>query len=205
MNVTFDYGGKALIWEMRIWNPTEWTANENGVAVYGSEATIQIGRWDRRWGYKLFDRAGKLVEHNDADDEADDHMRNFIDCIRTRKLPNADVSIGHLSALHCHLANIVARTGRNVDFDQESEQAINERRGQPSRESTLSHALEYPQGGLAVDPEDPTTTASSGISVGCLPWTGSSALRPTSGALCLIGRNQGPGAFGARSDRSIPH
>ena len=126
MNVTFDYGGKALIWEMRIWNPYGMDGQENGVAVYGSEATIQIGRWDRRWGYKLFDRAGKLVEHNDADDEADDHMRNFIDCIRTRKLPNADVSIGHLSALHCHLANIVARTGRNVDFDQESEQAIND-------------------------------------------------------------------------------
>ena len=126
MNVTFDYGGKALIWEMRIWNPYGMDGQENGVAVYGSEATIQIGRWDRRWGYKLFDRAGKLVEHNDADDEADDHMRNFIDCVRTRKLPNADVSIGHLSALHCHLANIVARTGRNVDFDQESEQAIND-------------------------------------------------------------------------------
>ncbi len=126
MNVTFDYGGKALIWEMRIWNPYGMDGQENGVAVYGSEATIQIGRWNRRWGYKLFDRAGKLVEHNDADDEADDHMRNFTDCIRTRKLPNADISIGHLSALHCHLANIVARTGRNVDFDQESEQAIND-------------------------------------------------------------------------------
>lgn len=126
MNVTFDYGGKALIWEMRIWNPYGMDGQENGVAVYGSEATIQIGRWDRRWGYKLFDRAGKLVEHNDADDEADDHMRNFVDCVRTRKLPNADISIGHLSALHCHLANIVARTGRNVDFDQESEQAIND-------------------------------------------------------------------------------
>ncbi len=126
MNVTFDYGGKALIWEMRIWNPYGMDGQENGVAVYGSEATIQIGRWNRRWGYKLFDRSGKLVEHNDANDEADDHMRNFIDCIRTRKLPNADISIGHLSALHCHLANIVARTGRNVDFDQESEQAIND-------------------------------------------------------------------------------
>ena len=126
MNVTFDYGGKALIWEMRIWNPYGMDGQENGVAVYGSEATIQIGRWNRRWGYKLFDRSGRLVEHNDANDESDDHMRNFIDCIRTRKLPSADISIGHLSALHCHLANIVARTGRNVDFDQESEQAIND-------------------------------------------------------------------------------
>jgi predicted dehydrogenase len=126
MNVTFDYGEKALIWEMRIWNPYGMDGQDNGVAVYGSDATIQIGRWNRKWGYKLFDRGGKLVEHNDADDESDDHMRNFVDCIRTRKLPNADISIGHLSAIPCHLANIVARTGRNVAFDQESEQAIND-------------------------------------------------------------------------------
>ena len=126
MNVTFDYGGKALIWEMRIWNPYGMDGQENGVAVYGSEATVQIGRWDRRWGYKLFDHNGELVEHNDADDESDDHMRNFVECVRTRKLPNADISIGHLSALHCHLANIVARTGRNVAFDQESELAIDD-------------------------------------------------------------------------------
>jgi len=126
MNITFDYGGKALIWEMRIWNPYGMDGQENGVAVYGSDATIQIGRWNRKWGYKLFDNDGKLVEHNDANDEADDHMRNFVSCIKTRKLSNADISIGHLSALHCHLANIVVRTGRNVGFDQESEQVIND-------------------------------------------------------------------------------
>jgi predicted dehydrogenase len=126
MNVTFDYGDKALIWEMRIWNPYGMDGQENGVAVYGSEATIQIGRWNRSWGYKLFGRDGKLVEHNDANDESDDHMRNFVECVRTRKLPNADISVGHLSALHCHLANIVARTGRNVAFDQGSEKAIND-------------------------------------------------------------------------------
>ncbi len=124
MNVTFRYERKALIWEMRIWNPYGMDGQENGVAIYGTDASIQIGRWDRRWGYKLFDGDGKLVEHNDADDEADDHMRNFVDCIRTRKLPNADISIGHLSAIHCHLANIVSRTGRNLRFDQETETIV---------------------------------------------------------------------------------
>ena len=125
MNTTFQYAnGKALIWEMRIWNPYGMDGQENGVAVYGTDASIQIGRWDRRWGYKLFDGKGNLVEHNDADDEADDHMRNFVDCIRTRELPNADVSIGHISAIHCHLANIISRTGRNLAFDQETESIV---------------------------------------------------------------------------------
>jgi predicted dehydrogenase len=126
MNVTFDYGDKALIWEMRIWNSYGMEGQDNGVAVYGADASIQIGRWDGKWGYKLFDKDGKLVEHHaDANESDDAHLRNFVECMRTGKLPNADVSIGHLSAIHCHLANIVARTGGNVEFDAESETAIN--------------------------------------------------------------------------------
>ena len=128
MNVTFDYGDKALIWEMRIWNPYGMEDQDNGVAVYGSDGVIHIGRWARRWGYKVFDKAGKLVQHHDpagdgnSDPEA--HQRNFLDCIRSRKLPNADIGIGHMSAIHSHLANIVARTGRNVRFDAGTETII---------------------------------------------------------------------------------
>ncbi len=124
MNVTFQYGKKAMIWEMRIWNPYGMDGHENGVAVYGTDASIQIGRWDRRWGYKLYDNKGKLVEHNDAGDESDDHMRNFVECVRTRELPAADISKGHISAIHCHLANIVSRTGRTLAFDQETETIV---------------------------------------------------------------------------------
>jgi predicted dehydrogenase len=128
MNVTFDYGDKALIWEMRIWNPYGMEEQQNGVAVYGSEAVIHIGRWGRRWGYKLFDKAGKLVEHHDpaavGDSDPESHQRNFLECVRSRKQPNADIGVGHISAIHCHLANIVARTGHNLRFDQESETII---------------------------------------------------------------------------------
>ena len=124
MNVTFDYGDKALIWEMRIWTPYGQDDQSNGVAVYGTEGMVHIGRWNRRWGFKAYDSDGRMVEYDDADDERDDHMRNFVDCVRTCKLPNADVGIGHISAIHCHLANIVARTGRNLEFDAETETIV---------------------------------------------------------------------------------
>jgi hypothetical protein len=44
--------------------------------------------------------------------------------VRSRKLPNADIGTGHISVIHCHLANIVGRTGRNIRFDAGSETAI---------------------------------------------------------------------------------
>ena len=123
MNVTFDYGGKLLIWEMRIWTPYMTDGAENAVAVYGTDGMVHVGRWNRRWGFKVFDAKANLIHHDD-ENEPDTHARNFIDCVKSRKLPNADIGIGHLSALHAHLANIVARVNRTVHFDAETESIV---------------------------------------------------------------------------------
>jgi predicted dehydrogenase len=49
------------------------------------------------------------------------HMQNWIDCIRTRTKPVADVEIGHRSISVCHLANIVRQVGRRVRWDPQTE------------------------------------------------------------------------------------
>ncbi len=46
-----------------------------------------------------------------------DHHGNWLDCVRTRKTPIADVAIGHRSATVCHLANLAIRTGRTLKWD----------------------------------------------------------------------------------------
>jgi hypothetical protein len=107
---------------MRIWNPYGLEQNDNAVAIYGTEGMVQIGRWNRQWGFRVFDRAGKQVSEETEAGGEDNHIANFIDCVRTRKAPNAAIeTVGHLSALHCHLGNIVARTGRNLKFDGRTE------------------------------------------------------------------------------------
>jgi predicted dehydrogenase len=120
INATFHYPGKLLMFEMRIWNPYAMDGIENGVAVYGSEGMLQIAKWDRMWGYKVFDRKGKLVTHEQTQGEDEAHVRNFLDCVRSRQAPNAEIEIGFRSVVHCHLANIVARTGRTVQYDAQT-------------------------------------------------------------------------------------
>lgn len=120
MTVTFKYPGKMLMFEMRIWNPYAMGGVGNGVAVYGSEGMVEIGKSDRVNGYRVYDRTGKLV-YQEEENEADAHAQNFIDCVRSRRAPNAEIEIGRISALHCHLANIVARTGRALRYDAKSE------------------------------------------------------------------------------------
>ena len=55
---------------------------------------------------------------------SDDHYGNWLDCIKSRKLPVCDVAIGHRSATVCHLGNIAIRSGRKVRWDAGKELII---------------------------------------------------------------------------------
>jgi predicted dehydrogenase len=45
------------------------------------------------------------------------HHDNWLECIKTRKLPICDVEVGHRSATVCHLGNIAIRVGRKITWD----------------------------------------------------------------------------------------
>ena len=50
------------------------------------------------------------------------HVRNFLDCVKSRTEPIAPVEVGHRSASLCHLGNVAIRLGRNVTWDPKLEQ-----------------------------------------------------------------------------------
>jgi predicted dehydrogenase len=52
------------------------------------------------------------------------HLQDWLDCIRSRKQPVADVEIGHRSISVCHLANITRLAGRRLKWDPAQEQFI---------------------------------------------------------------------------------
>jgi len=52
------------------------------------------------------------------------HVRNFLDCVKTRKLPNADVLAGHRSAQASHLGNLAYLQKRRLDFDPLREEIL---------------------------------------------------------------------------------
>ena len=49
------------------------------------------------------------------------HIRNFLQCVRSRKKPNADVEIAHRSTSVCHLVNIARELGRTLRWDPKAE------------------------------------------------------------------------------------
>jgi predicted dehydrogenase len=46
-----------------------------------------------------------------------DHMANWLDCIRTRKTPNAPVELGYRSAIAAHMANIAYRENQRITLE----------------------------------------------------------------------------------------
>ena len=49
------------------------------------------------------------------------HVENFLDCVRSRKRPVADVEIGYRSVSACHVGVIAYRLGRKVRWDAKAE------------------------------------------------------------------------------------
>ncbi len=55
------------------------------------------------------------------------HMENWLDCIRTRATPAADVEIGHRSVSIAHLANITRQLGRKLAWDPRKERFVGDK------------------------------------------------------------------------------
>jgi len=56
--------------------------------------------------------------------QAEYHMGFWLECIPSRKQPNADVEIGHRSVSVAHLANIARRLNRKIRWDPREEQVL---------------------------------------------------------------------------------
>ncbi len=53
------------------------------------------------------------------------HARNFLDCMRSREKPHADVEIGHRSTSLSLIANISLAVGQRLEWDAENERFLN--------------------------------------------------------------------------------
>lgn len=58
-------------------------------------------------------------------DMTEDHIRNFIDCVKSRQQPRCDLETGHRSTSFAHLANISLATKSRIDWDPNAERITN--------------------------------------------------------------------------------
>jgi predicted dehydrogenase len=140
--VTWEYDdGLTMAFEQVLWAPymqktpletrdtdgiPNWPFNGTRIEIYGTNQIMFLGRHGD--GFQVFDKDGKSVVERPGRFTPSNtaHIENFLDCIRTRKNPNADIEELHLSTLLSHYGNIAYRTGRRLRIDPQTEGFIDD-------------------------------------------------------------------------------
>ena len=125
VNYQYDMGpgkpGRVLTYEMRLWSPYPYLGEPEGMAVFGDEAYMVLGKA----GWRVYGNDGKPIAEKTGDMQDAAHFRNFVDCVKSRKKPNADLeTIGHPSSFFSHAGNVAWRTGRKLTVDPATETFI---------------------------------------------------------------------------------
>lgn len=93
-----------------------------GVRFEGSEGMIEVSAYPwiaRSQPESLI--TSKFPTGKISFDATTAHVRNFLDCVKSREEPLAPVEVGHRSASVCHLGNVAVRLGRNLKWDPKLE------------------------------------------------------------------------------------
>jgi predicted dehydrogenase len=90
--------------------------------IAGTEGRLWISR--ERYEFHPVGRGAQPVIVNAFSRIDEDHVNNFLECVRSRQRPNGDVLIGHRSAQASHLGNISYMQKRRIDFDPVREEIL---------------------------------------------------------------------------------
>jgi predicted dehydrogenase len=94
----------------------------SAVEICGTEGRLYIDRG--RFEFHPAGRGAKPIIVKSYSNLDDDHVTNFLECVRSRKLPNGDVLVGHRSAQASHLGNIAYMQKRRLEFDAVREEIL---------------------------------------------------------------------------------
>ena len=95
-----------------------WTQNATRIEIYGSETMMTIGRHGGGW--QVMTSGGRVVEQMYGRPPDNLHYANFLDSIKSRTVPNADIRTAHPACVMVHMANIAHRIGnQKVRFDEQ--------------------------------------------------------------------------------------
>jgi predicted dehydrogenase len=141
MQVTYEYPDFVLSYEaillsgvgaaartpgMKYYNARGEFDRPHGEAYYGTAGTL----FADRIGYEIYPddkpEGGKAPErmHMNTTDATRLHAARFIECVRSRQRPEADVEVGHRSTTVPLLGNVSYDTGRKIVWDAEKERCV---------------------------------------------------------------------------------
>ena len=127
----------------------EGKTTPNGIQFLGSDGWIFVARGAIKSSKPELletplpeDRAVKLYQSSD-------HMRNFFDCVRSRKDPICDVEIGHRSISVAHLGVISVRMNQPLQWNPDTEKFVGANAAQANQWIAREQRKPYDYGFIA--------------------------------------------------------
>jgi len=138
--------------------PTEFELAEGTVVAHyanGVKLVFEEGAWPLH--VRFVGTEGMVYVDDDGNMEAEpksllaeqkfgkgypqsNHVRNFLDCIKTRRRPIAPAEGAHRANSTCQIANICLQLGRNLTYDPKVEKFVND----PLADRKLTRAVREP-------------------------------------------------------------
>lgn len=138
----------SLVWEHMLGCGVGPWQREHGVEFHGQNGILVVDRggWEVFAETDRIDRPDRiyrmkpLPRQTGPGDYHFTHVKNFVECMKSRKAPTAEVEIGHKSVIACHLANLAVRLQRYVKWDAKSEKIV----GDPEAQALVGREYRAP-------------------------------------------------------------
>jgi len=122
--------------------PVHFRNGDHGVTFIGEKGEIWVKRGE------IKSTPEEIIKEPIQSDEvhlykSDNHMKNWVECLKTRKQPVADVEIGHRSVTVCHLGNIACKLGRKLEWDPTNELFVNDNEANDHLDRPMREPYDY--------------------------------------------------------------
>jgi len=110
-NALFEYDGFSVLFQSNAYS----VSAEYGITFHGENGRLFVNR--NRYEYTPAGKNPKVIEKHIPGDITDDHVRDFLDCCKTRKLPKGDCALAAISIIPPLLAIQSNKEKRRIKFD----------------------------------------------------------------------------------------
>lgn len=127
----YEFPSYAFVWEHQMLGGVGLGGRPHGLVFSGLDATLIVDAD----GWEVVSEPKKKVLRSyqrkaDPNERGADgrpaHVRNFLECVRTRKQPVTNIDVGHFVTTVSLLGNVALRTGSKIVWDAENERVTND-------------------------------------------------------------------------------